>query len=199
VSDEGDALLPARLEQQRRSAPARVGAAMSHRRWLLAATFAAAACALSFVRFGAGLDALVGCFFACVLVVLAGIDLERHVLPDRVLLPSAAVLALVLLADDPSSALRRLAWAGGAFAALLVLALAYPAGLGMGDVKLALLLGLALGRSVLAALVLGSIGAGLAGAALLVRYGAAGRRIAMPFGPFLAAAAIAVFLTLGPR
>jgi len=82
---------------------------------------------------------------------------------------------------------------------LLALALVYPAGLGMGDVKLALFLGVGLGRSVILTLVFGCLGAGLLGALVLVRYGSAGRKVALPFGPFLALGALISLYTFGPR
>jgi leader peptidase (prepilin peptidase)/N-methyltransferase len=166
---------------------------------IAASTLALAACALAFVRFGFGFDAFAACFFACVLVALAAIDLERHILPNRILLPAVAVLGAAELAADPGTGWRRLVWGAGAFGVLFALALAYPAGLGMGDVKLAFFLGLGLGRGVIAALLLGCLGAGIAGIIVLARYGLAGRKIALPFGPFLALAALVMLLTLGPR
>ena len=74
--------------------------------------------------------------------------------------------------------------------------LAYPAGLGMGDVKLALLIGAALGWSVIAALLFGTLAAGLVSAALLIAKGAEARKRAIPLGPFLAGGAILVLLFL---
>jgi leader peptidase (prepilin peptidase)/N-methyltransferase len=164
-----------------------------------AAGVAVAAGALAFVRFGLEFEAFAACFFMFVLVALAAIDLERHILPNRILLPAIAVLGAAELVADPGTGWRRLVWGAGAFGVLLVLALAYPAGLGMGDVKLALFLGLGLGRSVIAALLLGCVGAGIAGIVVLARHGLAGRKIALPFGPFLGLAALVVLLTLGPR
>jgi leader peptidase (prepilin peptidase)/N-methyltransferase len=74
----------------------------------------------------------------------------------------------------------------GASAFLLAAALAYPGGMGMGDVKLALLLGVALGRAVPVALLGGMIFALVPSAVLLAKHGAAARRMRIPFGPFLA-------------
>ncbi len=76
--------------------------------------------------------------------------------------------------------------------------LVYPAGMGMGDVKLALLLGAALGWLVVLALFVGSLGVGLAGVVFLVREGRAARKKAIPFGPFLALGAIAALFLGGP-
>jgi leader peptidase (prepilin peptidase)/N-methyltransferase len=78
----------------------------------------------------------------------------------------------------------------GAFAFLLVAALAYPAGMGMGDVKLALLMGAMLGRTVPVALMLGMFAALVPGLVLLARHGKEARRMGIPFGPFLALGAV---------
>jgi leader peptidase (prepilin peptidase)/N-methyltransferase len=80
-------------------------------------------------------------------------------------------------------------WAIAAFAAsgfLLAAALAYPAGMGMGDVKLALLMGAALGKTVSVALMVGMLAAMIPGIYLLARHGKAARKMGVPFGPFLA-------------
>ena len=74
----------------------------------------------------------------------------------------------------------------GASGFLLLAALAYPAGMGMGDVKLALLLGAMLGRTVPVAMMLGMIAALVPSVVLLVRHGSAARKMGIPFGPFLA-------------
>ena len=69
---------------------------------------------------------------------------------------------------------------------LFLALLAYPKGMGMGDVKLALLLGAALGWAVSVGLMLGMLSALVLGIVLMVRHGAAARKMAIPFGPFLA-------------
>ena len=80
-------------------------------------------------------------------------------------------------------------WAAAAFGAagfLLLAALVYPAGMGMGDIKLALLMGAMLGRTVPIALLAGMIAALVPSVVLLARHGAAARKMKIPFGPFLA-------------
>jgi leader peptidase (prepilin peptidase) / N-methyltransferase len=64
--------------------------------------------------------------------------------------------------------------------------LAYPAGMGMGDVKLALLMGAALGKTVAVALMLGMVAALVPAVILLARHGSKARKMGIPFGPFLA-------------
>jgi leader peptidase (prepilin peptidase) / N-methyltransferase len=85
--------------------------------------------------------------------------------------------------------------AGVAAAAFfLVAALAYPGGMGMGDVKLALLLGVMLGRGVAAAVMIALVASIVPSVAILVRHGSAGRKMGIPFAPFLAlGGAVALF------
>jgi leader peptidase (prepilin peptidase)/N-methyltransferase len=140
-----------------------------------------AACALVY---GLTLDAAIAAFFCCVLVAVSAVDLERFIIPNRIVLPATAVVLVAQTALHPSPE-----WilAGiGASGFLLVAALAYPAGMGMGDVKLALLLGVMLGRTVPVALMIGMIAALVPAVYLLARHGSAGRKMKIPFGPFLA-------------
>ena len=74
----------------------------------------------------------------------------------------------------------------GAFALLLVAALAYPAGMGMGDVKLAGAMGLYLGLSIAPALLAAFLSGTVVGLAIIAREGASARKKAVPFGVFLA-------------
>ena len=140
---------------------------------------------------------------AAAAVVLAGVDLLCHRLPDRVTYPAAAVCAAALLADAALAGtwpdlLRALLAAAAAGGVSLLAALAAPSGLGLGDVKLLALLGLLLGWAgwgvLLAGVFLGLL-AGAAGSLLLVAAGRAGWRTAVPFGPpLLLGAALALLL-----
>ncbi len=140
--------------------------------------------AASFLAFGLTAEAVVAAFFCSVLVVLSAIDLEHRILPDRIVLPSAVAVLLARTAIDPS--LEWLLAALGASLFLFLAVLAHPAGMGMGDVKLALLMGAALGKTVPVALMLGMLAALLPAVVLLARHGSAARKMAIPFGPFLA-------------
>jgi len=162
--------------------------------WALAAVVAAGSCAVVVERVGAKAAVAEDCFFACVLVVLSVVDLDRHLLPNGILLPAIAILGIAELADSPAGGLRRMFWAAIVFAVLLALALAYPAGLGMGDVKLGFFLGLGLGRNVVSALVIGLVAAAIVGLLVVARFGRAGRKAPLPLGPFLALGALVTLL-----
>ena len=124
--------------------------------------------------------------FAAMLIAVAGIDLEHRIIPNKIMLPSGVAgigVAVGLRAD----ALPELLIAGaGAFVAFLVCALAYPAGMGMGDVKLAGVMGLFLGTAVVPALFIAFLAGTLVGVVVIARHGADGRKKGVPFGPFLA-------------
>jgi leader peptidase (prepilin peptidase)/N-methyltransferase len=147
---------------------------------------------------GVDAPALLAGVVAAVLVWLAALDLDFRLLPNRIVLPAAVVTLVAQLAIAPRHALEFLLAALGASSFLLVAALIRPGGLGMGDVKLALLVGALLGRSVMLALAIGFGAAGIAGAVLVVVSGRVALTRQLPLGPFLALGAIAALL-LGAR
>jgi leader peptidase (prepilin peptidase)/N-methyltransferase len=147
----------------------------------LATALLAAAC---FWKFGLSWDALVASFFCAVLVVLSSIDIERRIVPNKIVLPAAGVVVVAQTVLHPS--VEWLAAGLGASLFLFLAALAYPRGMGMGDVKLALLLGFMLGRTVPIALFLGFLTALVPSAVLFARHGTAARKMGIPFAPFLA-------------
>jgi prepilin signal peptidase PulO-like enzyme (type II secretory pathway) len=150
--------------------------------------------ALCFLKFGLAGDTIVGILFAVPLVVLAAIDLERGLIPNRIVLPAAAIVLLANLAVHPSHWFEWIVAAAAAFGFFLAVALINPAGLGMGDVKLALLIGAGLGWSVAAALVLGTFAAAIYAVILVLTRPGAGAKTSFALGPFLAGAAIVVLL-----
>jgi leader peptidase (prepilin peptidase)/N-methyltransferase len=147
----------------------------------LATALLVAAC---FLVFGLSWDAAVASFFCATLVAVSITDLERRIIPNRIVLPAAAVvlIAQTLLHPSPQWLIGGLAASGF----LLLAALAYPAGMGMGDVKLALLLGIMLGKVVPVALMAGMVAALVPAVYLLAKHGQAARKMGIPFGPFLA-------------
>jgi leader peptidase (prepilin peptidase)/N-methyltransferase len=130
---------------------------------------------------------------ALILIVVpaALIDLEHRIIPNRLTM-LGAVLAIVLgTALDPAGEPERLIAGAAAAGFLLLAALAYPGGMGIGDVKLAGVMGLFLGIAVAPAILLALFAGVLYGALVIARKGAhAGRKTAVPFGPFLALGAI---------
>lgn len=132
-------------------------------------------------------------YFAAIGVALSLIDLDLRRLPNRIVLPSYPVLALLLagatIADgDGWRLVRALLAAGALFAFFFALAFAYPAGMGFGDVKLAGLLGLVLGYLSWSAVLVGAFAGFLLGAVIglaVLASGRGNRKTALPFGPFL--------------
>jgi leader peptidase (prepilin peptidase) / N-methyltransferase len=152
-----------------------------------------AACLAATVQLGGG-RLLSAVLLLATLAVLAAIDVEERRIPNGVVLPAAAAMLALQIALAPDRALEWTLAALGAAGLLFVLARINPAGLGMGDVKLALLLGAALGGGVVAALVVGSSLAAIYGLLRLVRDGPAARGSTFPYAPFLATGAAAVLL-----
>jgi leader peptidase (prepilin peptidase)/N-methyltransferase len=139
-------------------------------------------------RFGLHPEALVASFFCLALVTVSATDLEHRIIPNRIVLPAAALVLVGQTLVHPSPE-----WAIAAFGAsgfLLAAALIYPAGMGMGDVKLALLLGAMLGRTVPVALFVGMAAALVPGVYLLAKHGSKGRKMGVPLAPFLALGAL---------
>jgi leader peptidase (prepilin peptidase)/N-methyltransferase len=132
-------------------------------------------------------DIALGLLLVTALIPITIIDLELRLIPNRITLPAAVAAIVAGVVFDVGFVPEQLlagAAAGGFF---LLAALAYPRGMGMGDVKLAGMLGLYLGRAVAPAILVGLIAGVVVGAAIIARKGAReGRRTAVPFGPFLA-------------
>ena len=147
---------------------------------------------------GVWVDVLLGLVFVSTLVAVTLTDLEQRLIPNRILAVSAAICVVVAAIGDPSSLPERLGAAAAAGGLLFFAALAYPKGMGLGDVKLAAVMGLYLGRSVAPALFVALIGGSLLGITLMLKEGAAARKRAIPFGPFLALGGV-VGLLVGPE
>jgi leader peptidase (prepilin peptidase)/N-methyltransferase len=151
----------------------------------------------SFVRFGATGHALVGAIFAAALVLLTAIDLDRRLLPDVIVLPTLAVVLILQIAFYPHHTLEWVLAAIGAALFFFIPIIVYPAGMGMGDVKLAALLGAALGKSVVVAIAIALFAAGAFALLVLAREGLGARKKAVPFGPFLALGGLVVLFLGG--
>src|SRR5215208_2448954 len=143
--------------------------------------------ALVVVAKGADRDAWLGLALVLLLVPITLIDLEHRIIPNKLTLAGAVVAIALVLATRSDDLLEHVVAAVAAGGFLLVAAIAYPAGMGMGDVKLAAVLGLFLGRDVGVAMLAGLLAGSVVGVAIMAAKGAAvGRKTAIPFGPFLA-------------
>jgi leader peptidase (prepilin peptidase)/N-methyltransferase len=138
-----------------------------------------------------------GLVFVSMLVAITLTDIERRIIPNRVLAVASLIGAVVIAIYDPGSFPERLAAAAGSGGVLLLAALAYPGGMGLGDVKLAAAMGLFLGVEVLPALLIALLAGSAVGLAIIARKGAAARKQAIPFGPFLAAGGVVALLAGG--
>jgi leader peptidase (prepilin peptidase) / N-methyltransferase len=144
-------------------------------------------CAAVVLRFGADRDAWLGLVLVLLLVPITLIDLDYQIIPNKLtLIGAVAAVALVLVTRSGAIAQHLIA-AAAAGGFLLVAALVYPSGMGMGDVKLAGMLGLFLGRAVGPAMMCALFTGSVVGIAIMVVKGAKeGRKTRIPFGPWLA-------------
>jgi len=139
-------------------------------------------------------EAIIGLVFVTVLAMVTLTDLERRIIPNKVLIAGAVLCLAIALPTDPSGVPERLIAAAAAGGILFLVVLAYPAGMGLGDVKLAATMGLFLGRAVAPAILIALLAGSIVGVALLARHGASARKMAIPFGPFLALGGVVALL-----
>src|SRR5215218_7692536 len=138
------------------------------------------------VLWGDATELLLGLVFVTTLLAVTLTDLDRRVIPNKVLLVAAILGVAIAAVGEPSSLPERAIAAGAAGGGLLLVVLAYPRGMGLGDVKLAAVMGLFLARNVAPAILVALLAGSVVGLALIARDGAAARKRAIPFGPFLA-------------
>jgi leader peptidase (prepilin peptidase) / N-methyltransferase len=162
------------------------GAAISPRYPLTELATAALYTVTALVLWDEPAQLVLGLAFVTMLVAITLTDLERRIIPNKILLAGTIVAVAVVVAADRGSLPERAIAAAAAGGLLFAVALAYPRGMGLGDVKLAAVMGLYLGRSVAPALLIAFAAGSLFRLALIARHGAAARKRAVPFGPFLA-------------
>ena len=131
-------------------------------------------------------EVALGLVFVTMLLAITLTDLERRIIPNKILIVATVIGVAIAAATDPGSLPERAIAASAAGGLLFAAALAYPRGMGLGDVKLAATMGLFLGRDVAPALFVALLAGSLVGLALIARDGAEARKRAIPFGPFLA-------------
>jgi leader peptidase (prepilin peptidase)/N-methyltransferase len=131
-------------------------------------------------------EVVLGLVFVTTLAAVTLTDLERRVIPNRILIVAAIAGVAIAAVGDPSSLPERAIATAAAGGGLFLVALAYPRGMGLGDVKLTAVMGLYLGRNVAPAILVALLSGSIVGLFLISRHGAEARKRAIPFGPFLA-------------
>jgi prepilin signal peptidase PulO-like enzyme (type II secretory pathway) len=160
--------------------------------------FPAAVLALvTLVHLGLNPHGVIGAGFAATLVVLAAIDLRYGLLPNRIVLPAAAAVLVLQISFYPEDAVEWIAASLGAAGFLLLPGLINTSGIGMGDVKLALLMGAMLGGAVIGALLLAFLTLWPVAIYLIATRGWEARKQSLPLGPSLAFGSIVVLLLVG--
>jgi Type II secretory pathway, prepilin signal peptidase PulO and related peptidases len=131
-------------------------------------------------------EAVIGLVFVTMLAAVTLTDLEQRIIPNKILLVASVICIAIAVPTDPGGLPERAIAAAAAGGLLFAAALAYPAGMGLGDVKLAAAMGLFIGRAVAPAILIALLAGSIVGLALIARHGAKARKMAIPFGPFLA-------------
>lgn len=140
--------------------------------------------AASFLVFGWSGRAFVAAFFCICLVAVSATDIRKRIIPNVIVVPATVIVLVAMTILEPGVQWIVAALGAGGF--LLAALIAYPSGMGMGDVKLAALIGAALGWYVPVGLMAGMISALVPSAVLFARHGTKARKMTIPFGPFLA-------------
>jgi leader peptidase (prepilin peptidase)/N-methyltransferase len=169
----------------------------SRRRWIVAGVTALLFAAVT-VRIGFHARLAPALLLTALIVPASVIDLRHRIIPNAINLPGAVLVYLTAVVAQPDRWIELLI--GGLAAALFLGAawMIYPAGMGLGDVKMTLMIGLALGRYAGVALFAAFAISLMPSIAVLVFKGPRGRKVSFPFGPFLAAGAM-VALLYGPE
>ena len=127
-----------------------------------------------------------GLVFCAMLVTITLTDLEERIIPNAILAAGAVAAIAIAAFTDPSSLSERAIAAAGGGVFMLAFAVAYPKGMGMGDVKLVAVMGLFLGKALIPALAVAVFAGAIVGLVTMLRHGPEARKHAIPFGPFLA-------------
>ena len=132
--------------------------------------------------------------FVTMLAVVTLTDLERRIIPNVVLFAGSVLCLAIAIPTDPSGLAERAIAAAAAGGLLFAVVFAYPKGMGLGDVKLAATMGLCLGSAVAPAILIALFAGSAVGLALIARHGSSARKMAIPFGPFLALGGVVAML-----
>jgi leader peptidase (prepilin peptidase)/N-methyltransferase len=167
-------------------------------RYPLIEAFAGLLCAGAVISHSSAVGIALSILLVLIVLPVAVIDLEHRIIPNKITAPGAVLAVILGSALDPGGEPTRLIAGAAAAGFLLIAALAYPGGMGMGDVKLAGVIGLLLGESVIPAILIALLTGVVVGTIVMARKGVReGRKTAVPFGPFLALGAT-VCIFAGP-
>jgi leader peptidase (prepilin peptidase)/N-methyltransferase len=131
-------------------------------------------------------EAVIGLVFVAMLAIITLTDLDQRIIPNKVLIAASVICLAIAIPTDPGGVPERLIAAAAAGGVFFLIVLAYPRGMGLGDVKLVATMGLFLGRAVAPAILAGLLAGSVIGLALIAMRGAEARKMTIPFGPFLA-------------
>ncbi|HVS99134.1 MAG TPA: prepilin peptidase [Solirubrobacterales bacterium] len=139
-------------------------------------------------------EAVLGCVFVTMLAAITLTDLEQRLIPNKILLWGSLVGVAVAAVADPGGFPERAIAAAAGGGLMFLVVLAYPKGMGLGDVKLVAAMGLFLGRALAPAVLIALLAGSVVGIAMIVRHGSEARKRAIPFGPFLALGGVIAML-----
>jgi leader peptidase (prepilin peptidase)/N-methyltransferase len=131
-------------------------------------------------------EAVIGLVFVAMLAVITLTDLERRIIPNKALIAGAVICLAIAIPTDPGGVPERLIAAAAGGGVFFLIVLAAPRGMGLGDAKLVATMGLFLGRALGPAVLAGLLAGSIVGLALIASQGTQARKMAIPFGPFLA-------------
>ena len=166
------------------------------RRWVVAALTAAIFAALT-IQIGLEPELVPALLLTALVVPAAAIDLNHRIIPNLINLPGAVAVYVLSVAAQPDRWLEFLLGGLGCMLFLGVAWVVFPAGMGLGDVKMALMIGFGLGKYAFLAMFVGFMASTVLSLFLIARHGKQARKMGFPFGPFLAFGTV-VALLFGP-
>ena len=147
---------------------------------------------LSYLVFSFSVDTAKGIVLSSALVIISFIDWEFMIIPNVIVFPLTLVGLAFSIASDPLKWWMPLAFSAGSFVFMLIVHLIYPKGMGMGDVKLAMMLGAFLVKSVIAGIFLGFLAGSIAGV-IFILFKKKTLKQYIPFGPFISIGGLVAF------
>jgi leader peptidase (prepilin peptidase) / N-methyltransferase len=151
---------------------------------------------LTYVIFGLSINTVKGLILTGILLIVSFIDWEFMIIPNIIVLPftlAGLILSTLNIAlGNPAKWWMPLAFCAGSFVFMLIIHLIYPKGMGLGDVKLALMLGAFLVKNVIAGLFLGFLIGSVAGI-IFILFKKKTLKAYIPFGPFISIGGLIAF------